>query len=66
MSALHQTAVIGLPPEPLQARAHFVFDKHVIEVRCPAGVSVMQKDAALELANNILAACSANTQPTEQ
>lgn len=53
-------ALVSLPLEPLQARAHHVFDKHVVEVRCPSGISVMHKDQALTLAQNIIAACQPN------
>jgi hypothetical protein len=59
-------ALISLPLEPLQARAHHVFEKHVVEVRCPAGISVMHKEQAMTLAQNIIAACLPNTNQPHQ
>ncbi len=58
--ANNSAAFVSLPLELLQARAHFIFDKHVVEVRCPSGISIMHREQALVLANNIIEACELN------
>ncbi len=43
--------------EVLHARAHEVFERKVVEIRCPAGTSVLTEQDALKLANNIIEQC---------
>jgi len=44
-------------PELLQACSHVVGGQEVVEIRCPSGISVLHREAAITLANNILVAC---------